>query len=258
MADLKKKGDLDNVLILQDEEKRFDAEKTVPVPKYAKDPFRPASDAYYRAMATLLAQYADALDGLIKKEVAADRIEEAKVIKREKDKADFMLADTPIKLPVKAAAGIPDTNQQATPQQAQRSVFERGAATFRVLEGGKVKDIRKGCVLYTDKDHTMKERPRQLASTSYVMAPFSGCTVVCEKEGVAFALGLFDANNQGQTDAVKSYLEKKEWIRIEGIPTFVLFYTNGADRMGEVYWKEIKKDEDLSFPAGMILCFKKR
>ena len=26
--------------------------------------------------------------------------------------------------------------------------------------------------------------------------------------------------------------------------------------MGKVYWKEIKQGEHLSFPAGMILCYK--
>lgn len=257
MADLKKKGDLDSILILQAEKKRFDVEKTVLTPKNAKDAFRPATEEYYQTMVTLLGQYVKALDGLIKKEVAADRIEEAKVVKTEKEKASFLLADMQTKLPVKAVGENPKTNQQTTPQQRQRPVFERTAAAFRVLEGGKVKDLKKGGTLYSDKDLTMKERPRQLASLSYVMAPFSGCTVVCDRDGIAFALGLFDVYNQGQTASVKSYLEKNEWTRIEDIPTFVLFYTNGADRMGEVYWKAIKKGEELSFPAGTILCFKK-
>ena len=93
---------------------------------------------------------------------------------------------------------------------------------------------------------------------SYVMAPFSGCTAVCEKDGVAFALGLFDPWNQGQTDTARSYLAKNDWTKIEEISPFVLFYWNGADRPGEVYWKEIKKGEELSFPAGMILCYKRR
>lgn len=258
MTALKKKGDLDNVLVLQAEQKRFEAEKTVPASTDAKDPFRPASEAYGQSMVTLLGQYVKTLDALIKKEVAADRIEEAKAIKTEKDKAEFMLADAQTKLPVKAAAGKLDMNQQATPQPAQRSIFERSPATFRLLEGGKVKDLKKGCILYTDKDHTMKDRPTQLISTSYVMAPFSGCTVVCEREGVAFALGLFDPWNAGQTDAAKSYLEKNDWTRIEAISPFVLFYWNGGDRPAEAYWKEIKKGEELSFPAGMVLCFKKR
>ena len=67
MADLKKKGDLDNVLLLQSEEKRFEGEKTVPTPKDAKDAFRPAVESYHKAMATLLGKYVSALDGLIKK-----------------------------------------------------------------------------------------------------------------------------------------------------------------------------------------------
>ena len=107
MANLKKRGDLDNVLILLAEQKRFDADKTVPIPADAKDPFRPATEAYYQARVTLLEQYVKALDGLIKKEVTADRIEEAKVIKTEKEKISFVLADMQAKLSVKAGADQP-------------------------------------------------------------------------------------------------------------------------------------------------------
>lgn len=257
IADVKRKGDLDSLLILQDEQNRFDAQKSVPAPRSAKDSFRPASEAYCQAMVALLGRYVKALDGLIKTEVTADRIQEAMIIKAEKEKAAVLLADLQTKLPGKAVGELP-ANHRVEPQQSQRSAFDRGGAAFRVFEGAKVKDLKKGCILYTDKDYAMKERPRQLASQKYVAAPFCGCTVVCEKDGVAFALGLFDSFNQGQTDAAKSYLAKKEWTKIEDIPTLVLFYTNGADRMGEVYWKEIKKGEELSFPAGMILCYKTR
>ncbi|MEI6562997.1 MAG: LamG domain-containing protein [bacterium] len=105
LLDLKKKGDLDNVLILQGEKKRFDAENKVPAPKDAKSSFRPATEAYCQGMVTLLEQYVKALDRLIKKEVAADRIEEAKAIKAEKDRASIMLADIQTDLLVKAADG---------------------------------------------------------------------------------------------------------------------------------------------------------
>jgi len=51
-ANLKKKGDLDNVLILQSERKRFDAEKTVLAPKDAKDSFRPAIELQVKSPKT--------------------------------------------------------------------------------------------------------------------------------------------------------------------------------------------------------------
>jgi hypothetical protein len=106
LVSLKKKGDLDNVLILQSEQKRFEAEKTVPTPKDAKDLFRPASEAYYQAIITVQGQYVTALDGLIKKEVAADHIEEAKLVKAEKDKASALLTDLQTKLPAKTGGKV--------------------------------------------------------------------------------------------------------------------------------------------------------
>ena len=98
---LKTKGDLDNVLILQGELKRFDAEGAVPAPKDAKDAFRPAAIAYCQSMVSLMGKYTKALEAAIKEEVAADRIEEAKLIKAEKEKVGSMLTDAQASLPVK-------------------------------------------------------------------------------------------------------------------------------------------------------------
>ena len=83
----KKKGDLDNLLILQEERKRFSAEMTVPPPASARDAFRPASEAYYQAMVTLLGRYVKGLDTLTRTDVSADRIEEAMVTRKEKENA---------------------------------------------------------------------------------------------------------------------------------------------------------------------------
>ena len=122
MADLKKKGDLDGVLVLQTEQKRFAEEKTVPAPQDAKDSFRAATEAYCQSIVASLGQYTKALDGLTKKEVAADRIEEAKVIRAEKDKVDFMLADMRTKLPAKASIARDGTGASGKPVSSQ-SVF---------------------------------------------------------------------------------------------------------------------------------------
>jgi len=99
--DLRMKGDFNNFQILEAEKKRFDAENTVPTPQDAKDSFRPATEAYTQAMVTMLEKYIKALDEVIKKKVVAGRIEEAKEIKAEKDKAAFMLADMQTQLPEK-------------------------------------------------------------------------------------------------------------------------------------------------------------
>lgn len=136
--------------------------------------------------------------------------------------------------------------------------INRIGASFRMVSG-KVKPLKQGCTLYSDWSHTLKERPKRLPLMSYVMAPFSGCSVVCEKEGIAFALGLFDeANQQQQTQKVRDYLAREGWAQLEDVPQFILFYYSGADRIGRVYWKEIKKGDELTFPNGTILCFKNR
>jgi hypothetical protein len=113
MADMKKKGDLDGVIVLQAEVERFKEERAVPVPSGAKDSVRPAAEAYYRTMVTLLQQYVAALDALVKEEVTADRIEEAKVVRLEKDKMAFMLADMQTKLPVHEVVAAPKTGERA-------------------------------------------------------------------------------------------------------------------------------------------------
>lgn len=93
LVDLKNKGDLDNFLIVEAEKKRFEKEMVVPAPSNTKDSFRPVTLAHYRALAVLQEQYSKALDGLIKKEVIAGRIEEAKVLKAEQDKISTSLSE---------------------------------------------------------------------------------------------------------------------------------------------------------------------
>jgi hypothetical protein len=93
LGEVKSKGDLDNYLVIQAEQKRFEAEKTVPYPAEAPESFRSASKTYYKKNIALLEHYVKALDQLIKKEVMASRIEEAKAAKAEKDKISSLLAD---------------------------------------------------------------------------------------------------------------------------------------------------------------------
>ena len=155
MADAQRKGDLDGVLILQAERKRLDAKKTVPAPADAKDAFRPASEAYYRAMVALLGRYVSTLDGLIRTEVAADRMEDAKAVKVEKDKTDAGLADMRTKVPGKESTGaLPKTNPNPRrPQEVafslhcptkKCSVKQVGASDWRILHVGDHQDFWAG------------------------------------------------------------------------------------------------------------------
>ena len=112
MEDAKKNGDLDKLLLLQAEQKRFDTEKTVPPPAEAQSEFLSASKAHYRAMASLLTQYVTALDDLVKKQVRAARIEEAKIFKTEKDRVSALLAEMQPLSPAKEA----DINPPEPPQ----------------------------------------------------------------------------------------------------------------------------------------------
>jgi len=93
LEELKKKGDLDNFLIVSAEKKRFEQEMRVLAPSEAHDAFRPVTLYHYRAIAALQEQYIKALEGLIKQEVVAGRIEEAKALKMEKDTIFTSLSD---------------------------------------------------------------------------------------------------------------------------------------------------------------------
>ena len=131
MADLKKKGDLDAYVVIEAEKKRFEAETTVPAPADAKDSFRPASEAYHKAVAELLRKYVRALDSLIKQSMAQDKIDDAKKAKQEKTKAEFMLADVETKTP---KVEVPKTDVPDAPASLSGTWSEAlrtaGAADF--------------------------------------------------------------------------------------------------------------------------------
>jgi hypothetical protein len=118
LADLKNKGDLDNFLIVEAEKKRFEKEMVVPAPSNTKDSFRPVTLAHYRALAVLQEQYSKALDGLIKKEVIAGRIEEAKVLKAEQDKISTSLSEILKIVPASAEPVIEkQKNEESSPKK---------------------------------------------------------------------------------------------------------------------------------------------
>lgn len=101
MAEAKKNGDLDAYVAVEAERKRFEEEKTIPSLTDANTTFLTAAGSYYKARAGVLKQYVASLDGLVKSEVQAGRIDSAKEAKIERDKIDFLLADVQTKLPAK-------------------------------------------------------------------------------------------------------------------------------------------------------------
>jgi len=99
IAVLKQEGALDAYMVFAEEQKRFAAEKTVPDPVDAPDACRPTVESFHKARVELLKKYIVALDGLIKQLMMGDKIDEAKVVKAEKEKARALLTSVETKLP---------------------------------------------------------------------------------------------------------------------------------------------------------------
>lgn len=115
LLDLKKKGDLDNYLLLEAEKKRFDTEKTAPALSEAKEPSRSATVAYCQSLANLQEQYIKALDEYVKKSLIANKIDEAKAAKAAKDEVVIALAGLKEKLP--ALPAKPATVAEPKPEK---------------------------------------------------------------------------------------------------------------------------------------------
>ena len=138
---------------------------------------------------------------------------------------------------------------------AEESVFEQRCAEFDV-KTKQIRGLKKGRKLFTDRDFTLKMRPKKLSATRYILNSFAGSSVVCSKGGVVFALALFDVHNQARTKAAENYLEKEKWQAVKDVPPFVLYYTNGADRTGRLFWKEVDRKQKLTIPSGIVLCYR--
>lgn len=87
MAALKKNGDIDKYVIVEQQKKFFETTKKVPAPSEINKMFKALSEEYYRARVILLNQYISALDNKIKADMKADRVDSAKDAKADKDKA---------------------------------------------------------------------------------------------------------------------------------------------------------------------------
>lgn len=99
MVALKQKGDLDTYLVFDTEKKRFDTEQTVSDPADVFDAFRPTVETYHKSTIALLKKYVTALDGLLQKLMMANRIEDAKEVKKEKENAISQISLIEAKFP---------------------------------------------------------------------------------------------------------------------------------------------------------------
>lgn len=107
---LKQKGDVDAYLLLDAEKKRLALEGTIDVATTNATP--PIADVAKSAVAgrntktaVLLRKHIDGLDKLVKQLMVADKIDEAKTAKEEKDKATALLAELESNVPKTAVQG---------------------------------------------------------------------------------------------------------------------------------------------------------
>ena len=107
---LKKKGDLDGYIVVDTEKKRFNKEKSVLSVVVAKGVYSGVVVNYAKARLALLKKYDIALDNFIKAELMADRVENAKAGKEEKEKITFDIVDLESQLPKKEVAKVAETN----------------------------------------------------------------------------------------------------------------------------------------------------
>lgn len=114
LAAMKKAGDLNGVLAVNDEKSRFEAERVVPVA--SNGVLKAIGDvqlAYQHSVVSLMKRYVAALDGLVKDMVKQDRIAEAKDAKAEINKVLFEIADLETKTPQVEKKSTPDTKVSA-------------------------------------------------------------------------------------------------------------------------------------------------
>jgi hypothetical protein len=140
LKDAKEDGDLDKFLILEAEKKRFDAEKTVPSPADAKAEFASLSKTHHKTMVYILTKYVTAIDDLIKNKVREGLIEDAKILKAEKERALSILTETKTLLSIKEEKNkVPNSSKPASKKEwdvtkeFSNSVNPSGAWSYGVI-----------------------------------------------------------------------------------------------------------------------------
>ncbi len=152
----KQKGDLDGYLAIEQEFKRFKAEKTVPEPDTAQAQVAAAVTAYRATvkkadedrdgkLRALVEKYVARLDAFTKQLVTQGKIEEAKKAKAEQNRMEFVLADLK---PAEAPPPPPDKPDAAPRDAGAASALPAELRAGLVLhygfekeEGGQIADL---------------------------------------------------------------------------------------------------------------------
>jgi hypothetical protein len=145
---MKQEGELDAYMVFADEKKRFAAEKTVPDPIDAPDACRPTVESYHKARVELLKKYTVALDGLIKQLMMGDQIDEAKVVKAEKENARIWVLGVeaklpkvePVRPPVSPTKGIEDNPVEPESEPVPAEPAESMPSPAKPVSGPVAKD----------------------------------------------------------------------------------------------------------------------
>lgn len=261
--DLKKKGDLDGYLLAQTELKRFGEEKKAPEPGTAPAALAQAVADYQAKLtlitlddaaqtAKLLKQYITALDGLIKKAMMQDNIDEAKTVKEEKDKAALVLADLEATLAA-APPALKPADPPPVPDNKPVSLIDQKAAVKReAREKGKSFQMHR--YLLVEDPVTWKEAKAACEAIGGHLVTIGNKSendfVRSLAAGKSVWLGLTDEGKDG----------KYRWIdglavRFTGWSPGEPNHLNGMERFGSLrqnYGDYGWTDEDGQTPSGFI------
>jgi hypothetical protein len=142
MVDLKKQENLDAYLIVEAEKKRFDSEKTGPHAS-SNAVLKSPSDNYYKARIGILRKYVLSLENLVKAEMRADRMENAKEAKAEKVKIEHELDNlvskqSKVPSPQESIVGLWTYSANKSKFTAQIEVRENGIVIWKNTDNSRV------------------------------------------------------------------------------------------------------------------------
>jgi len=135
------------------------------------------------------------------------------------------------------------------------SLFDESRAGTLDPLNGKLRFLRAGQPLYTDKELTLKERPEPFKSAKFILGPYDGVRANCTQGGVVFMLALLDVIQEGPRQQTLEFLATNGWQPVPDVLPYTLFYNCGADRQGGLYWKEVAHGDVVTTPPGSVLCY---
>jgi len=136
LAALKAAGDLDGYLAAESERRRFEAAGTV-APTNSGPAVAKALAEYEAASLATLKAYVPALEELTRRLVREGRVEEAKAVRDERDRASFEMAELEVKAPkveaVANALALKGTNGVASDFRARKLTLVTPNKTFKKM-----------------------------------------------------------------------------------------------------------------------------